>query len=120
MKVLQDLLDVTAVRVKKAEESYSLSDNEVAENYTLGRLAAAARAYADVATAVATHKHTLAEYAADTARSAMNSATVMPSPLTVELAADHVKTADELMREAEDAELVALAAKDRAKQLEDM
>jgi hypothetical protein len=113
MKVLQDLLALAAKRVEIARTGYDVQGNE----FAAGILAAAARAYADVATAVATHKHTLAEYAADTATFAINSSTFLPTAVGVELAVDYTKTADDLLREAEAAELVALAAKDRAKQL---
>lgn len=112
MKVLADLLAIAAKRFREASGAQTDSDPT-----TDGVLAATARAYADVATAVAKHKHTLAEYAADTASFALNSSTFLPSAVGVELAIDHAKTATELMQEAEQAELVACAAKDRAKQL---
>jgi fructose/tagatose bisphosphate aldolase len=113
MKVLQDLLALASKRVEIAHTGYDVQGNE----FAAGILAAAARAHADVATAVATHKHTLAEYAADTATFAINSSTFLPTEVGVELMMDHAKTATELMQEAEVAELAAWASKDRATKL---
>jgi hypothetical protein len=87
MKALEDLLSISATRFKVAADDFRDDDLN-----TWGVRAATARAYADVATAIAIHKHAIAD------------------------AAD-AESAVALLRDAETAELVYHNAMDRARRL---
>ena len=95
---LENLLSISATRFKVASgdfKGYDLNTRAVR--------AATARAYADVAMAIAVHKHALASHAADTARHNSHP--------------HHAKAAATLLRKAETAEMVAHNAADRARRL---
>ena len=116
MRFLEDLLSITAARFKLVEADYDGS-----YGYTSGKYVAASQAYADVAVAVATHKHSLAASAASLAKiSADNFANAyVPTAGLKEIADRRARDADNYLKAAEKAERVAHAAKARVKQLED-
>ena len=116
MRFLEDLLSITAIRVKLATGAQTDSDP-----YTDGVLDATARAYADVAMAVAIRKHSLAASAASLAKiSADNFANAyVPTAGLKEIADRRARGADTYLKAAEEAERVAHAAKARVTQLED-
>lgn len=117
MKVLEDLLVIAATRVRLAKEAHDQCRLRTRAR-TFGARAAAARAYADVATAVATYKHNIAMYATQTAKASQGP--FWSTPEMKELGAEHAIEANRCLREAEQAELVAHAAKEQASQLEAM
>ncbi len=116
MRFLEDLLSITATRLKLAEADYDGTCN----SYTAGKYVSACRAFADVATAVATHKHPLAASAASLAKI---SATVLadarvPTTGLKEIADRRAAYAATCLKAAEKAKWVAHAAKAQVRQLE--
>ena len=115
MRFLEDLLSITAARLKLVEADYDGS-----YGYTSGKYMSASRAFADVATTVAAHKHSLAASAAQLAKiSADNFANAyVPTAGLKEIADRRARDANTYLKAAEKAERVAYAAKAQAKQLE--
>ena len=118
MKVLEDLLVITATRIRLAGEAHDRGGTNQTIARTFGARVAAARAYADVATAMATYKHNIARYATHTAKASQGP--FWSTPEMKELGAEHAVEANRCLREAEAAERVALTAKEQASQLEAM